>query len=83
MKDPRTWPEEIRWIRTEFVNNWREWVAKDRSLVHKAVETVDEALVASPRFFVGRAGHILQSAPGKAGWQKYVQPLLNDLLGNA
>ncbi len=83
LEDPQTWPEEFRWVRAEFEKDWRIWSAKDQALAHRAHQTVGDALVASPRFFVGRGGALLESAPGKGGWQRYIQPLLGRLLGDA
>jgi hypothetical protein len=81
LKDPGTWPDDIRWIREQFVKDWRKWTAKDQSTIGWTPPYVDSALCASPRFFVAKAGQLLETAPSKDGWTHYIAPLLTKLLG--
>jgi hypothetical protein len=71
----------LRWIRDAFVTDWRKWTAKDQSTAGWTPNHADFALTASPRFFVAHDGHLLETAPARAGWDHYIQPLLTKILG--
>lgn len=81
LREPDVWPDDIRWIRDQFVQDWRKWTVKDQSTWGWTPAHVDAALMSSPRFYVAQDGRLLETAPSQYGWKHYIAPLLAKLLG--
>jgi hypothetical protein len=81
LEEPGIWPDDIRWIREAFVKDWQKWSANSQSTIGWSSPFAEAGLTASPRFFVAKDRQLLETAPARAGWDHYIQPLLTKLLG--
>jgi hypothetical protein len=78
-----SWPDDLRWIRDAFVQDWQKWTTQDLAIAHYAPKRLEDAISMSPRFYVARDGALLESTVGKGGWLRHVQPLLDELVGRS
>jgi hypothetical protein len=75
------WPPDLLWLRQQFVSNWRTFVVHDQAGRGATPAHIDHALAASPRFYVAHERRLLLSVSGLSGWQSFVAPLLERLVG--
>jgi hypothetical protein len=73
------WPSEFRWVREQFLANWRKWTDKDQASYGSRPATTDGALQLSPRFFVTRETALVETAAGIGGWKSYIAPTLDKM----
>ena len=76
-----TWPAELRWVRQQFIDNWRTLTTHDQQGIGSAPAHIDRALSTSPRFFIVSDGKLVMAVPGLSGWKTFAAPLLTTLVG--
>lgn len=81
LAEVETWPANIRWVREAFLADWEKLTGNDKRSSLTRMQYPEYALRSSPRFFVASEGKVLVTATQVGGWQWYVQPVLDQLVG--